>query len=643
MYTTKNRSISFKLTLFITFFGSLIFLTAFGYNYFQSMKIIEEDMHQNIENFTNATVNKVDTVLSSVQKIPQNLKFIIESKNLNEDELLNLLKAVVEGNDEIYGAAVAFEPYAFDNLSLYFAPYFYKKNGKIEFTNLGADDYRYFYMDWYQIPKELKSSQWSEPYFDKAAGNIVMSTYSIPFYKVENGKEIFMGVITADVSLEWLQNIVSSIKILKTGYGTLISKNGTFITHPSKELIMNDTIFSSAEALGDNNLREIGRKMIHGETGISEYQNIYGQPSYMYYTPIKSNGWCLSVFFPINELKEDIIILNRNIFIVGVVGILLLLLITIVISRSITKPLRLVAKAAVDIGSGDINAYIPSINSDDEVGKLTKSFHYMRDSLIKYISDLKETTAAKERIESELQIARQIQMSLLPKIFPPFLKGPDNIDMYAIIQPAKEVGGDFYDFFFIDDTHFCFIIGDVSGKGIPASLFMGVTKTLLKTKASDNLNPSYILTKVNNDLCSGNDNYMFVTIFCAVMNTKTGEVIYSNGGHNPPFIIRRDNSTVELKGTDGVALGVMEDALYATESIFLKDGDSIFMYTDGVTEAMNSTDQLFSEKRVVDIIEELSKAEPKEIIEVVMDRILSFADGTPQSDDITIMVVKFKG
>ena len=420
---------------------------------------------------------------------------------------------VVENNSEVYGSTIAFEPYAYDKKFLYFAPYFCKSEGKIELTYLGGEGYRYFYLDWYQIPKELDRPCWSEPYFDEGGGNILMATYSVPFYKKVAGKRQFEGIVTADISLGCLQDLVSSIKVLQTGYGFLISKNGTIVTHPFKELIMNETIFGVAEARGDAHLREIGRKMISGESGFVPFKSIVSEKEcWMYYTPIPSSGWSLAVVFPRDEFMQILHDLTGSVIILGIVGLLLLSMAVAFISRSITNPLRAMARATRDIGKGNLDIELPEVKTGDEVGKLTEAFQYMKTSLKEYIKQLTETTASKERIESELKIARDIQMNMLPKKFPPFPERSE-FDIYAMIEPAREVGGDFYDFFFIDDEHFCFAIGDVSGKGVPASLFMAITKTLIKAKTLWDADPGRILTKVNNDLCQGNDACMFVTIF----------------------------------------------------------------------------------------------------------------------------------
>ena len=234
----KHKGIAFKLILFIFVSCAFIFALVFGYNYYFSRRIIVENVEENARNIVFTTVSRIETILHAVEKVPENLAYFLEHTPYNKDELIGLMHSVIEKNPEIYGTTIAFEPYRFDKNSLYFAPYFYKSQGENRLVYLD-ESYRYFYWDWYQIPKELDHPVWSEPYYDEGAGNIIMSTYSAPFYKTVSGEREFMGIVTADVSLEWLEKIVSSIKIAETGYGFLISQNGTIVTHPDKNLIMN--------------------------------------------------------------------------------------------------------------------------------------------------------------------------------------------------------------------------------------------------------------------------------------------------------------------------------------------------------------------------------------------------------------------
>ena len=331
----------------------------------------------------------------------------------------------------------------------------------------------------------------------------------------------------------------------------------------------------------------------------------------------------------------------------GIVSIVILLagiVVSVIVVKRLTSPVLLLCTAAKIVGSGDFDAGMlqPVARRNDELGELARTFQNMVESLKIHMRDLEMTTAAKERIESELRVAADIQMSMLPSVFPPF---PDRreFDIFATMQPAKEVGGDFYDFFPIDRTHLCFIMADVSGKGIPASIFMAATKTLIKAVAREETRPEVILTKVNDDLAQGNDSSMFVTVFCGVLNTETGEVFYANGGHNPPLVIREEGGITYLSGTAELVLGPIEGITYTGERLLLKPGDAVFLYTDGVTEAMDKDQALFSEERLQQELYRLQGRPIREITQGVLEAIKLFSEGAPQSDDITIMMVQYHG
>jgi len=339
---------------------------------------------------------------------------------------------------------------------------------------------------------------------------------------------------------------------------------------------------------------------------------------------------------------EDLIRLNHTVLILGLIGFFFVLVVIVWIARSITSPLRILSRATGEIATGNLDVELPPIRSRDEVGKLAGSFDSMRTSLKDYIRKLTETTAAKERIESELKIARDIQMGILPKTFPPF---PDRaeFDIYATIEPAREVGGDLYDFFFLDEDHLCFTVGDVSGKGVPASLFMAITNTLIKTKAIKGLTPAEVLNRVNDDLSIDNPSVMFVTLFLGILNVRTGEVHYSNGGHNPPFLINLEGVVSPLETTNGMALGVVEGFSYESKKMGLKRGETIFLYTDGVTEAMNRIEEMFSEARLRGELAQMKEKPVEEMISGIMEKIRGFSQGVPQTDDITMMAIRFHG
>jgi sigma-B regulation protein RsbU (phosphoserine phosphatase) len=262
--------------------------------------------------------------------------------------------------------------------------------------------------------------------------------------------------------------------------------------------------------------------------------------------------------------------------------------------------------------------------------------------IVRNVIKQRELEREKNAIEGELAAAREIQMSIVPKIFPPFPERSE-FQLHAVLEPAKEVGGDLYDFFFVDQNHLVFLIGDVSGKGVPASLFMAVTKTLIKTRAASGIGPDEILCSVNRDLCEGNDTTMFVTVFCAVLEVDSGRIVYSSAGHNPPVLLRKTGTAEYLLFNGSTALGVFEDSLYSREIVYLSPEDTLILYTDGITEAMNPDGRFFSDERLLRSVQAIGPDTAEKTAFKIVAEVHEFAAGAPQSDDITLLALKYKG
>jgi len=328
----------------------------------------------------------------------------------------------------------------------------------------------------------------------------------------------------------------------------------------------------------------------------------------------------------------------------SVVVLLVGIITSVFVVRRLTSPVSLLCTGAKVIGSGEYQTSVinPVARRNDELGELARTFQDMVESLKLHMKELERTTAAKERIESELRVATEIQTSMLPRTFPPF---PDRkeFDIFATMTPAREVGGDFYDFFFTEENKLCFLIGDVCGKGIPAALFMAISKTLLKTEALRGLSPEQILTRVNDILYPDNDLSMFFTGFCVILNAENGEMLFANGGHNPPLICTADGGFQFIPMPKSLVVGVMPDVKFESQKLILKPNDVIFMYTDGVTEAVNPEEQLFSSDRLKHCLSNLKGRDPTYIINAVRAEIETFTRGMPQYDDITMLALRFDG
>jgi signal transduction histidine kinase len=390
-----RRGLAFKLIISIMITLGIIFLLLFYYNLKITRKIVVKNLETNAENLTGATVARIEKVLSGIQEIPDNFASIVESHIDSEKDLRDFVALMVKGNNEILGACIAFEPYSRNPKEKYCAHYYYRTTDSILYKQLGNDQYDYFTLDWYQIPRELGIALWSEPYFDVGGVDQLVSTYSVPLYDRRNGQKKFIGILTIDLSLDWFQKQVNRIKVYETGFGFLISKNGVIVSHPVKDFIMNETIFSIADERASPELREIGKKMIRGEAGFGEiiYKNARnGKPSWLAYAPVTLNGWSVGVVFPVDEFMADATQLSRTIGMLAAGSFLILLILLITIARSITKPLRQLTLAAEKFAQGDFEVKLPRIQSKDEIGRLNLAFISMQKQLAQTIRDLREAS-----------------------------------------------------------------------------------------------------------------------------------------------------------------------------------------------------------------------------------------------------------
>lgn len=454
-----------------------------------------------------------------------------------------------------------------------------------------------------------------------------------------------------DAIVRDLKQTFENVHLAGSGYLFLFNGNKEIIIHPSL----------SGKALADVLNVRTGKSLLdelkaaaHHPDQPLEYvlqdpqgENLGPYVSYVQY--FKTLDW----YIVASALQEELMVpvrkaVLRQSFLIALIFVVSIM-VTFFLVRRISQPLKKLAAYARELPQHDFSAAEASsaikdlpTRFRDEVGNLAEALLFMEEALRHYIRDLRETTATKERIESELKIASEIQMSILPRTFPPFPDRSD-FDIYATIKPAREVGGDFFDFFLIDENHLFFAIGDVAGKGVPASLFMAITRTLLKANAGIDTLPDEIVHKVNVKLAENNETCVFVTVFCGILDIGSGEVVYSNGGHNPPLIIRTGECVDFIPMPKGMALGIVEDTPYQSARLVLQPGDVLFMYTDGVTEAMDQHSELFSEKRLQEVLASLRESSIEALSQGLMQQIMTYADGAQQSDDITMLVVKYLG
>ena len=631
-----RKSFSLRLSLYILFVTSTIFLLAFWIYFGQARRSVSEEAVERAQVKLENTILQIDKVLEAVEIAVKNMSWLVADKLDYPDYMYALTQQILRSNPYVVGSAIAFEPGYYPEKGVLFSPYSYRSEKGIRSKQLGTEDYEYHYMDWYLIPKLLGTPYWSEPYFDEGGADMVMTTYSLPLYD-SSGK--MYAVFTADISLEWFADKVKEIKPYPNSRNYMIGRGGTFLVNDRKEAILNESFFARPLENGDEELMRTGHQMINGKKGMTSF-NREGVSFNIFYAPVQATGWSVSVVCLHDDVFAGVDSLRNRVLTILMFGLLFLTGFCYFTVRRLTNPLARFAGSANEIAKGNFHAELPVIKSKDEMKTLHDSFGTMQQSLVDYIDELKKTTASKERIESELRIARSIQMSMVPKIFPPFPERED-VDLYAKLIPAKEVGGDLYDFF-IEDNKLYFIVGDVSGKGVPASLVMAVTCRLFRTIAEHLHTPAEIVKALNDTLAENNDSNMFCTAFLGVLDLKTGNMQYCNAGHNAPVMLASSGEVKFMEVKPNLPLGLFGDFPYEGQECDITKETSLFLYTDGVTEAENTTKVLYSDERLLDLLDKQRKNIPQMIVDIVLDDVNRYADGTEQSDDITIMCVHYR-
>jgi len=511
---------------------------------------------------------------------------------------------------------------------------------------------------WYTGAKERGSTHWTSPYIDAASGKYIV-TCSHPFY---DSSGILKGVAGIDVVINDLNNEIVNIDVGENGFAFVMDAGGTVIS--SREFDGGGEFLSAKiSAFIENNpqYKNIVKMAAEGGTGFKRVVTADGE-KFMAFAPITATSWSVVTVLPVAEImsivdENSAAIERMTAETLGVVRSAIMVTLTVfvfvfaavilavmyfagILSDKITRPIITLEKGLERIAGGELDTKI-EIKTGDEIEILGGCVNSMAQKLKEYIKNLQSVTAEKERIGAELHVAKNIQASMLPCIFPPYPDRPE-FDIYALMQPAKEVGGDFYDFFFVDDNTLAVTAADVSGKGVPAALFMVIAKTLIKNTAQSGKEPAEVFQIVNNMLCENNESAMFVTAFMGYLDIVSGKLTFVNAGHNPP-VLDSGSGHDFLETKPGFVLGGMEGTRYKQSEVTLKKGDELFLYTDGVTEAMNNKKELFGKERLIEVINANHDKPLKEFTISIKQEIDSFTGDMEQTDDITMLTLRYLG
>ena len=503
----------------------------------------------------------------------------------------------------------------------------YSENGEVYFNHRDRV--------WYRKAKEAKGTIFtdlSQDYF----GRGLSLTCAKPFYY--DGQ--FAGVVAMDILIKDLQEKIIDVDLGEGTYAFIVNEVGDIIASPFVD--EKATKFESIGSLKSEYL-SVSSKILSYKSGILSTNGFY-----LAYEPISVAHWVLCIRIPqelIMRPVNAIDVVIKRMIVIFVVIFLLVAIFSFVSSRlfanKLTKPILDLKYDVGEISGGNLD-YVARVESNDEISDLANAFNDMTLSLKNYINDLTSLTAEKERIGAELNVATNIQSSMLPSIFPAF---PDDkrFDIFATMNPAKEVGGDFYDFFMIDDKHIAIVVADVSGKGVPAALFMVIGKTLIKDHTGLKTDLASVFYEVNNLLCESNSENLFITAFEAVINIETGHFNYVNAGHEMPFIYKKGKEWHEYQMKPGFVLAGMENIKFSTGDFYLEPGDKVFQYTDGVTEATNSNNELYGMDRLKKALDANADKSMTDLLPAVKADIDKFVGDAPQFDDITMLGFEFKG
>jgi len=531
------------------------------------------------------------------------------------------------------GVGIWFEPYALrdDARRAWYGTFFDPLIGEVRYdTEFENDDYHS--RGWYkEIAANLTgrySTVWTAPYVGVRS---MMTTVGAGIYD-EDGR--FLGMATVDWQIQSMVDRLSAIRPTENSFILFAS--------PKDDYIITETRDDGIEYAGSS-LRALpwyDEPLFTGADNVNA-RFTEGGVEYFSFSRMFDKGWLFSVYIPAREIFAEIEARNHRFsLIIGISFIFLLLMAYCLISRLVNRPLRKLTSEVAELGGGNLDKQI-KILSKDEIGMLASAFNKMTVDLKASIERSALQQAEKERIGAELNVAAKIQASMLPRTFPAFSDRPE-FDIYAGMQPAREVGGDFYDFFLIDKDKLAVVMADVSGKGMPAALFMVIAKTLIKSNAQNGKSPKEVFEAVNNLLCENNEACMFVTAFLGYLDIPDGTFTFVNAGHNPP-LLSSGGRFEWLKTRSGFVLAGMEDMFYTQGEIIMQPGDELFLYTDGITEAENDSQELFGEPRLLDAVNKYPDSPPKEFIMSLKREVDGFVRGAEQADDVTMLALRYYG
>lgn len=619
----KHRSFSRRLSRRVIIFVAIIFVAQLVVVGLTSNKIIADEATSATRHMLHGTISEIELPLGEIEIATSTVSALIAAMP-DTGYASMIIRRTVEADSLICGASVIYPTANGAKASMSYQD----STGEVHsYPLMGGWAEDSWACRCLAFVDNYRGSFWVEPYQAEGKRNQRVTAYCHPIYRVVDGDSILYAVVTTELPIDWIEHKCESLRPYPNSLTTIVCGNTIIGLHDSVIIAQIQTALAE-----DKNLQELQEDM---KQGIDSMRRIGSgtKLGYVVYGPLH-NGWMASVVCQYKEVLRRSSLMHTNLLIIGLIVIVLLYVICRLVIHRLTTPITQLSDAALRMAKGDLNTQLPEIKSGDEMMHLHDSFVYMQNSITEYIEELKTTTAANERMESELGVARNIQMGMLRTDF------PDNVS--ALLVPAKEVGGDLYDFV-QKGNYLYFTIGDVSGKGVPASLMMAITRAGLRFVAGMDQTMDKLLGRINASVTDTNSNNMFVTLFMGRINLDNNRMEYCNAGHNPIIVIPPNGEPYFLKAKPNIAIGLFEDFVYEAESLDLAAGTRLLLYTDGVNEAERADKSLFGNERLLewagsDLVRNAATTN-KEVVDNLYKAVQQFTEGNMQNDDITIMSI----
>ena len=604
-------------TLLVVVVGGMVLF------HFVRQQILEQTHRQSAALASDAG-HRIQHRLDKVADTAQMLAALIGPR---PDDAEWLIRDAIAHNADLAGLAAAYVPSTSDLGAPDRSPFVSRlADGSLAERDLRKDPVPYWEQPWFGNGLNCSVGCWQQPFFSQSRQRRLVN-YSVA---IRMGGQP-AGVLNADVTLEWLQGVLQSLNRPQGTEAFVIDPKGIYLANDDPRQVgqpARDELLAALRAGGDGPIRQT-------DAPTSANQG----PVWIYRAPLGGTRWQFGMVVPEDRIYAGVRRTFSIVIGVGVLALLSLTLLTLVVTRRTLSPLGVLAERAEQVARGALDFALPAVRRRDEVGRLTHAFDRMRHELADHIAELGRVAREQARLASELEIAQQIQTALLPGAH--FLDARcNNFELHAVLKPARTVGGDLYSYFMLHDQRFYVMVGDVSDKGIPAALFMARAITLAKALAPRAQSPQQLLQLLNQDLCRNNDGCMFVSLLCGLLDTGTGHLTMASAGHEPPVLWGSEAPHL-LELETGPALGLDEEATYTSRRIRLRPGETLVMYTDGITEATDASLEMYGPDRMLACLQRYAMADEGDPAGFLLADVEAFAAGHGQADDITVLALRW--